>query len=426
MFGHHRDPDVLVAGAGPVGLFTALHLKQRGLEPRVVDEEWRTATHSYALALHPEALRLLESVGALHPLLEHSYRVRTVGLYDRVAKRAELKLSDLSEDFSFVAVTRQDVLESVLENRLKDAGVKVDWNHRILSPEHEGDVVGVPVQRLTKSSGGYAVTHSELLVAKDMRWRVPYLIGCDGHRSLVRRALDVPFEEVGPPLHVAVFEFKTDFDLGNELRVVLNDDDTNVMWPMPDGYCRWSFQLPDQEAALDSRVKGRLAVQLGGQHYPVLETERLEEFLADRAPWFGGSIEDVRWRMVVRFENRLAASAGKARQWLAGDSLHMTGPIGGQSMNVGLREGYDLAHRIHAVLREGASNELLQQYEHERHAEWRFLLGVEGGLEPTEGTDPWITARADRLVPCLPASGNDLRTLASQVGLEAPMTAARV
>ncbi len=419
MFERRPEPEVLVVGAGPVGLFTALHLKRRGVEPRVVDEEWRTATHSYALALHPEALRLLEEEGALTRVLEQSYRVRTVGLYDGEGKRAEMRLSDLAEDFSFVAVSRQDVLESILEEKLGDAGVRVDWNHRILRPRDKGDVVEVPVQKLTKGAGGYAIAHTEWLVSKESAVRVPFLIGCDGHRSLVRRGLEIEFEEVARPLFFAVFEFQTDFDLAHELRVVLGDGSTNVMWPMPDGYCRWSFELPDTEVQLDSRVKGRLAVQLGGEHYPVLGLTKLQEFLRERAPWFDGSIGDVRWRMAVRFEHRLAAAMGRGRQWLAGDSAHMTGPVGGQSMNVGLREGRDLAEHIARILREGWSPETLEEYGRARQEEWRFLLGVEGGLADGGGADAWVAGRAGRMLPCIPASGTDLDALAAQLGLTA-------
>jgi 2-polyprenyl-6-methoxyphenol hydroxylase-like FAD-dependent oxidoreductase len=104
--------------------------------------------------------------------------------------------------------------------------------------------------------------------------------------------------------------------------------------------------------------------------------------------------------------------------WLAGDAGHITGPAGMQSMNVGLREADELTGILAAVLRDRAPVEKLQEYSQKRLEEWQFLLGIEGGLAPKPGADPWIGQNAGRLLPCIPASGDDLAALAAQVGLE--------
>ena len=89
MFGR-KKPEVLVVGAGPVGLFTALSLARRGVPVQIVDKEWRTAAHAYALALHAGSLRLLKDLGLLDAVLEQAYPVRSIGLYDGAERRAEL------------------------------------------------------------------------------------------------------------------------------------------------------------------------------------------------------------------------------------------------------------------------------------------------------------------------------------------------
>ena len=68
MFGKQRS-DVLVVGAGPTGLLTALHLAESGVKVRVIDKHWRTGAHSYALAVHPRSLELLEPLGMVPSLL---------------------------------------------------------------------------------------------------------------------------------------------------------------------------------------------------------------------------------------------------------------------------------------------------------------------------------------------------------------------
>src|SRR5690606_2156840 len=123
-FGREKT-DVLVVGAGPVGLFTALHLARHGVRVQIVDKEWRTGAHSYALALHAASLRLLDDLGLRARVLEHAYRVDTVAFYDGPARRAAAGLA--VPDGEGVAVVRQDVLEDVLEAALREAGVTVRW-----------------------------------------------------------------------------------------------------------------------------------------------------------------------------------------------------------------------------------------------------------------------------------------------------------
>lgn len=416
MFGR-KKPEVLVVGAGPVGLYTALALTERGVKVQVLDREWRTGTRSYACALHAEALRLLEELDVLDGVLQGARRLRTVGVYDQDGRKAEMRISDLAEDHSFLAVQRQEDLEKLLVKALEKRGVEILWNHQVARitqlPEH----VDVTVERLSKDSMGYAVQHTEWVVAKTKHIEVPFVVGADGHTSAVRRALEIEYPEVAPALEFAVFEFKTDADLGDEMRLVLDEDSTNLCWPLPNGYCRWSFQKKPGDVGMESRDKDRDIVQIGTGLYPTLTEDLLKELLADRAPWFEGSIEGIRWRMVVRFESRLAASFGGGRAWILGDAAHLTGPAGIQSMNVGLREGRVLADLIAS----GAEPSAMRSFDAGRKAEWRALIGLDDVVRTGADTDAWIAARKDRIVPCIPASGPDLVRLAGQLGLEVTM-----
>ena len=150
----------------------------------------------------------------------------------------------------------------------------------------------------------------------------------------------------------------------------------------------------------------------------MLDEQNLRRLLAERAPWFGGRTEEINWRLVVRFERRLAQRFGAGRVWLAGDAGHTTGPVGMQSMNVGLREAHDLAAMFAGILRSGESLDGLDRYQRARQAEWRTLLGMEGIPTARDQANPWIAQRRDRLPMCLPASGMRLTELVQQLGLE--------
>lgn len=414
------EPDVVVVGAGPVGLFTALHVASRGHKVQIIDKEWRPTAHSYALALHARSLELLEEFGLLGPVLAASRRVRHVGFYQGRDRFAGVDLRALRRDHSFVAVLRQDVLERLLVDALAARGVKVMWNHEMAQLLPADDGVELTVDKLAREGLGYAVEHGEWVVQRSRTIRPAFVIGTDGHRSRVRKAVGIEWPEAGRVQHFAVFEFRTDADLGDQMRVMLHEGLQNVVWPMPEGYCRWSFEVPEDEAPVLSRIKDRSDVQLGGVEYPVLTPEALGAFLRARAPWFSGAIDDVRWRLLVRFERRRADRLGEGRVWLAGDAAHMTGPVGIQSMNVGLREARDLGTAVADVLEGLGGSERLEQYQQERRAEWGFLLGLDRPVAVGPDASPEAAALAPHIVSLLPASGEDLVALVGQLGLTVP------
>ncbi|PKN54199.1 MAG: hypothetical protein CVU56_27850 [Deltaproteobacteria bacterium HGW-Deltaproteobacteria-14] len=417
MFGK-KKPEVLVVGAGPVGLVAALTLARRGVRVQIIDEAWRPTAHAYALALHPASLALLAELDIAGPVIEEAYQVDGIGLYEGTERRERLSIGTSGGVYPHVAVMRQSSLEGLLVDALAEHKVKIDWNHRLARMTQGDGSVAVSVDKLEKDTTGYAVTHSSWVVASGHDFDVPYVIGADGHRSLVRRQLRMDFPEVGPAKHFAVFEFATDFDFGHELRLVLNETNANVAWPLPDGNCRWSFELPGYDAPKDQRHKDRHMYELGGMRYPQLEEDNLRSLLAERAPWFDGSIGDIRWRLVVRFERRLVKSFGADRIWLAGDAAHMASPIGIQSMNVGIQEAHRLAESVADTLQGKADDKALAAYEKERVTQWRQLLDLGGKLKATEATPEWLRPYASELVMGLPASGAELDGLTKQLGIE--------
>ena len=417
MFGK-KSPDVLVVGAGPVGMLSALLLVKRGIPVKIIDKEERKAGHSYALGLHPASLKLLDEVGLLDKILEECYKIRTIGLFDHDSRRSELRLSPLEEDFSFLAVISQNALERVLEEELKKNGVTVMWNHRLSTLEPHHSHVSVAVDKLVSESMGYAVAHTEKLVGKTLKMEVPFVIGADGYSSIVRRLSQIDFNQVGDSHNFAVYEFVTDVDLKNDSVIALDENSTNVLWPLSHNRCRWGFQLTDVTASNINRDKGRLAIFLGQGRYPWLSTDFLKTMIQERAPWFKGNIDQVYWSVVVCFEHRLVSTYGRGHVWLAGDAAHLTGPVGMQSMNVGLREAYTLSSNIADILGSGGSRDLLAEYNENQIHEWNVLHGMKGGLKGNSNTDPWISQFSDRLLSCLPGSCHDLPALAKQLNLD--------
>jgi 2-polyprenyl-6-methoxyphenol hydroxylase-like FAD-dependent oxidoreductase len=412
-----HDCDVLVVGGGPVGLFSALMLARSGVDVILLEEQWRAASRSYALGLHPESLRILGRIDLAADLLGKGTSVEHFGLYGEGHKQAEIRVSKLPGDFPNVLVLPQHLLEHVLIEALEKAGGRLLWNHRLAGFEETPDGVVAKVERLTKESSGYSVTHTEWVTDKTLEMKAAFLVGADGHRSLIRRTLDIPFPTSGASNTFAVFEFSTVSPGESELEIVLEKNSTNVLWPLPDGRFRWSFELPDFEERPDPRVKSRLFVQVRDESYPHVTEDKLEELIADRAPWWRHRAVEVLWSAAVRFERRLAERFGRGRVWLAGDAAHLALPIGIQSMNIGFREASDLTSRIADVLKGKNPVESLQGYDDTWRKEWADLLRMSDQPLVASDASPWVRDRAGRIPPCIPASGDDLKALLGQVGL---------
>jgi 2-polyprenyl-6-methoxyphenol hydroxylase-like FAD-dependent oxidoreductase len=406
MAGRHQ-PQVLIAGAGPVGLFAALWLARAGVNVQVVDVERTTATNSYALALHPRSLALLDQVGLAHEVLQQGLSVRALAFYQGGERRVELPFSALPGAFPQVLVLPQSALEELLVSALAKHHVPVLWNHRLAGLETNAAGAELRIDRLEKCSTGYAYAGTEWVIQKTIPARVEYVVGADGHHSFVRRNLGIEYRERGPSSLFAIFEFAVDAPVPPEVRVVLDERTTSVLWPLPGGRCRWSFEIADPGLLLERREKNRLAVQIDGRSYPHLEESHLHELLRQRAPWFSGSFSDVRWSFLVRFERRLALAYGRDRAWLVGDAAHMTGPVGVQSMNVGLREAADLGEAILAALGGASAPDAFETYGRRFLAEWRVLLGLGDDPGPVPA-DPWLASQRTRILSCIPASGVEL------------------
>ena len=413
---NRTKPEVLIVGAGPVGMLAALVLAQNGVRVQIVDRQLGTVAHSNAPALHIPTLSLLKEIGLLDDVLARAGEMHTVVFYSGHQRQGEVRFADLGEPYPYVAVLQQSALEELLEEALHRLGVEIQWNHEVSELEPGDDHVSVTVDRLEKESLGYSVAHTEWIVAKSKKIYVKFVIGADGHDSDVRKAAEIGERHVRAPRHFIVFEFQSDADLGGELRLAFEDGTTNMLWPLPDGHCRWSFELGDA-GDWDTREKDRFSIQESGAAGDLRHEENLRRLISERAPWFDGSIGEIRWHSHARFEGRRAESFGRGRVWLAGDAAHLTGPAGVQSMNVGLREVHELAMLITGILHGDTPMHVLDRFNAERTAEWDSLHGLDGDLSYAEGTPPWVSALGHELIASIPASGENLAMLAGRLGV---------
>lgn len=404
MTSRKKRTQVLVAGAGPAGLVSALLLSRRGVDVHIVDQAWRAAGRSYAAALHPGTLALLDDLGIVGEVMGAGHRVDRMAFYEASERRSLVNLAQLGGKFPFLVVLPQSTLEGLLERELSRRGVTVHWLERVASVTQGEQFVTTEVDVLESASSGYAVASSSLEVARTVAIESDFLIGADGYRSMVRRTQNFVYESWGEPEVFDVFEFDSDDVGAGEVRVVLDKDTTNVLWPLPNGRQRFSFQVRDPRTPERHREKSRLAMAIPGESSPRYSAELLERLVRQRAPWFDSRLGDIAWAGDVVFERRLATRLGDRGVWLVGDAAHQTGPVGVQSMNAGLLEAAQLAQAVAGIISGESTPSSLATYEAHTLKAWWQLLGRQDLWHGGPRVAAWIDSRKDRILSCLPGS----------------------
>jgi 2-polyprenyl-6-methoxyphenol hydroxylase-like FAD-dependent oxidoreductase len=285
-------------------------------------------------------------MGLAAPVLERGRRTQMVAFYDGAARRAEIKLAELDGEFPFMVILPQNEFEGVLEQRLRKAGVTVSWNHRFDDVQSAGETVVGTVEELGATGTGYIVPHWETVVKRSFPVRAQFLVGADGYSSLVRRRLGIENTLVAGQTRFAAYEFEPAEKVEDEVRVVLDESTTNVLWPLTGNRYRWTFQVLKSEMAGEFPEKERRGARLAQQTVDERIRQYVQKVAKQRAPWFSAGVKEVTWCTEVVFEQRVARQFGRDRGWLAGDAAHQTGPVGVQSMNVGLSEAAALAGAI--------------------------------------------------------------------------------
>src|SRR5689334_20685405 len=317
---------VLIAGAGPVGVVTALALARRGIPVRVFEAAEQVDDSPRASTLHPATLELLSGLALLDDVIAQGLVARTFQFWDRPTKSlvAEFDHAILKNDTScpFVVQYEQHKLARLCIERLKAFdNAEVNFSSPVISLAESGDGVEAKIQT---SSGSQSVRGS-------------YLVGADGGRSTIRKALDIEFEGYTFPERFLVLTTRFDFAQahGVAFRAYFSDPDewANLFKVAGDDHKgRWRAVFPAIPGQTDDEVLN-----------PDSTEARLQKFFPKKGAY------EIFHRNIYRVHQRVAASFRKGRVFLAGDSAHVNNPIGGLGLNCGVHDATQLASLLSAV-----------------------------------------------------------------------------
>ena len=328
--------DVLIVGAGPVGLAAAIECRRHGLTTRIIDARAEPATTSRALGTHARTLEVYAHLGVLDRVLSQAQPLRnfTVHTHGSETTRFGYDFGSLEPLVPFSAFIAQADTECILRDRLAELGVTPDWNVHFVSFQQTPDHVSVQIS----GEVGETVTAA-------------WLVGADGGHSTVRKQLGLPF--VGSSDETWIV---TDATVSTELRsnsihMVRHPDGNLLMFPFPEpGKWRILETRPPAEgaekdiAALIQNFTRRLSQGTGG---PV-------------------HVSDLTWVSRFTIQQRQVPALRSGRVFLAGDAAHVHSPASGQGMNTGIQDAFNLVWKIALVHRGHANDTLLDSYSTER------------------------------------------------------------
>src|SRR5215813_5447019 len=178
MKGASVETDILIVGAGPVGLFLANECARRGLRWRLIETRPSQSEHSKALAIFPRTLEIFDMAGLVAPFLETANRVTAVAIIARGRTTAHIPFTPKETPYPFVAMVTQDVTEKLLAEELRRRGGAVEYETSFVSAVQNEDHVSVALDRRGRPD--------QITAA--------FVAGCDGAHSAVRHLLNLQFE----------------------------------------------------------------------------------------------------------------------------------------------------------------------------------------------------------------------------------------
>ncbi len=331
---------ILVAGGGPVGCIAALALARQGIPVHVFEAQPRVDDSPRAATTHAATLEMLAELGLVEEVIRRGLIEPKFRIWDRASREiiAEFDFAVLKDDtrFPYVVQCEQHKLANMAIERLRRlAHARVDFSARVMSVQQFDDRVEALVE---DARGSRKIAGS-------------YLIGADGGRSTVRKALGIAFEGYTHPERFLVLTTSFSFDAEHAQcsRNYFSDpDEWCALFKVTgdDGSGLWRVLFPTRveetdEQALDAdAVEGRLQKffpKLG--RYPVVH------------------------RNLYNVHQRVAASFGKGRVFLAGDCAHVNNPLGGLGLNFGIHDAMELSALLGRVLRGEAPAQILDQYD---------------------------------------------------------------
>ncbi|MFW2003756.1 bifunctional 3-(3-hydroxy-phenyl)propionate/3-hydroxycinnamic acid hydroxylase [Acinetobacter baumannii] len=331
---HDQKTEVLIIGAGPVGLLLANFLGAYGVKTLVLEKNATYEIEPRAVSIDDESLRSLQFIQLAEPFMQQIVMGYGVQYYDWQNKPlAEIKPN--TQDYGYPkrnAFRQPDLVKLLVDNLKNYDSVKLLFQHQLLSIDQNDDQVVCQVQ-----------TGEQQSIQIQSAW----MVGCDGGRSMTRDLINAKLEGKTFPQRWLIVDLAERKCSLRHTQTFCDPIRPAIRLPGPNRTLRYEFMLHAND----------------DDEY-VLEESVFRDWISQRMP-ADADLPLIR-KAVYSFHARTASIWQKNRVLLAGDAAHLTPPFAGQGLNSGIRDVTNLAWKLAAVLKWDLPNSLINTYEIER------------------------------------------------------------
>jgi 2-polyprenyl-6-methoxyphenol hydroxylase-like FAD-dependent oxidoreductase len=369
--------DVLVVGAGATGLTSACELARHQMKLRVIDKVPVRSDKSRALAVHARTLELFQYLGIAEQACARGNPINTFNIIIKKDPAVHLDLSKLASPYNFTLGLSQSETERILEERLQGFGHKVERNAELVDLSQDQDGVRSKVRH---ADGTIEEIYSS------------WLIATDGAHSTVRHKLNLAFDGVPYEELFLLADCHVDPKFpDNEINVYWADDGVLALFPFGQGRYRIICDLSKPEDVSDFTQEDGVEPSLAKV-----------QALVDKRSNLPLKLSDSVWIAPFRIHRRLVQEYKHGRIFLAGDAAHIHSPVGGQGMNTGIQDAFNLVWKLAYVHKLYAQEGLLYSYQDERHPVAQAVLhGTDFATKTLATPGPIIKQIRNHVLPVL-------------------------
>ncbi|MDX1945293.1 MAG: FAD-dependent monooxygenase [Pirellulaceae bacterium] len=331
--------EVLIVGAGPVGLTLAAALSRQGVACRIIDKAPAPSDKSKALVVWSRTLELLDKLGLAETFIAAGMKINGASIYGHGERLAHIHIAGVDSPFGFPLMIPQNETERLLTEHLAVRGILIERQVELVGFREATDAVLATLRR--------ADGREETAAAA-------WLVGCDGAHSTVRHALEMPFTGEAEQNDWLLADIHVAGPLpSDELSIFWHERGILAFFPITRDRFRVIADLG-------------MAKTAGKPADPTLA--EVQAKVDERGPG-GLTMTDPVWLAGFRINERKVADYRRGRVMLAGDAAHIHSPAGGQGMNTGMQDSFNLAWKLALACRgTGQPEPLLQSYSRERSA----------------------------------------------------------
>lgn len=341
-----QHTSVLIVGAGPSGLMMAAQLLRYGVQPVIIDSRQGPTNQSKALAVQARSLEIYRQMGVIDKIIEGGKQANGVIFNQEGKESVQLSLDNVGEGqtaFPYIIMYQQSKNERLLLDFLTLNCCPVYWNTSLLSIEQNASRTIVELQ------AGDGI----------QRLTCDWLVGADGAHSVVRKQLQIPFSGDTYQHKFYLADVKIGNEFGDRVNLFMAKKGFAGFFPMPEEQCY--------------RIVGNLPDEFDGK--TDLQIEEMLPFL-NKITGQDIRVEQVNWFTDYRLHHRMADKFRSQNCFLVGDAAHIHSPVGGQGMNTGLQDAYNLAWKLACVVNKQLKESVLDSYAKERMPVAKALLNT--------------------------------------------------